>query len=576
MIWKKRDVCLFIVFCLIMALISIYPYWFNGVNLEHDTCFHLSRIEGLAQSFKDGILIPRIYPYKNLGFGYASPTFYSDFFLVVPALLTNAGVSLARSYQILLFICSFFTCWFMGTLTKRLCKNKEAVYLTSFLYLFCSYRLTDIYVRGALGEVIAFVFLPAALLGMIEVLWKDEKRWGWLVFGFTGLLLSHNITFILGCFLFICLIVIYFHNLWYKKQRLMAVFKAILLTLGISSFFLFPMLEQLMSQKYYLHYYGTSSNLEAYALNAWQFTEQRMIFGISGNALNPDQIMSTNLGWLIPLLPCLSFFLFKDKCNENTQFLHWCMILGYSYFFLCSRLFPWKYASFLRILQFPWRFMGLASLLLSLCGGIIAVQFFNKKRRISTCIIILSGLITGVWQLTGVSDRPLMYSLNEPYTDLINGTLIDPYYGDSFYVRPEIAGADYLPVSVTDYRTASVCATAENGIDQFCDIKKQGTVTTFSVPEGLSPQWLTVPVTWYKGYTGYKITNGGVRESLAVDADLDKRLVKIYYDGGPASEISVSYTGTFIQKISEIISLITIMIWILKNKFRIIIKKRSY
>ncbi len=89
-------------------MLSLAPYWTHGVNLEHDTCFHLSRIEGLAQSFKDGIYMPRIYPYKNNNFGYASPLFYCDFFfLIIPALLYNAGLSGAQ-LSILTFALQLF------------------------------------------------------------------------------------------------------------------------------------------------------------------------------------------------------------------------------------------------------------------------------------------------------------------------------------------------------------------------------------------------------------------------------------------------------------------------------------
>ena len=52
---KRKQQLFFVLFCLVIAVLSLAPYWTHGVNLDHDTCFHLSRIEGLAQSFKDGI-----------------------------------------------------------------------------------------------------------------------------------------------------------------------------------------------------------------------------------------------------------------------------------------------------------------------------------------------------------------------------------------------------------------------------------------------------------------------------------------------------------------------------------------
>ena len=60
------------------------------------------------------------------------------------------------------------------------------MYLAAFLYVFSLYRFTDIYVRGALGEVLAFIFMPVALIGIYEVLWGDEKKWSWLMTGYSG------------------------------------------------------------------------------------------------------------------------------------------------------------------------------------------------------------------------------------------------------------------------------------------------------------------------------------------------------------------------------------------------------
>ncbi|WP_370778067.1 hypothetical protein [Holdemania massiliensis] len=265
---QKKQKYLFFVFCLIIAVFSLAPYLTGGVNLEHDTCFHLSRIEGLARSFKDGIYMPRIYPYKNNNFGYASPLFYSDFFLVIPALLYNAGVSLARSYQLLLLGCSFFSAWFMCKLTMRLNQKPQAAYLASFLYVFSLYRLTDVYVRGALGEVLAFVFLPVALIGIYEVLWDNENQWPWLMVGYAGLVLSHNITFYLMVIILIAFLVLRFKKWSAEKTRFYVIIKAALWAAGLCFFYLGPMLEQLLSQEFYLHYYAASSDLASTALNA--------------------------------------------------------------------------------------------------------------------------------------------------------------------------------------------------------------------------------------------------------------------------------------------------------------------
>ena len=71
----------------------MFPYLTNNLGLEHDTMFHLSRIEGYAKAISNFDFIPNIYPLKNDGFGYGSPMFYSDILLLFPAILYNLNIS---------------------------------------------------------------------------------------------------------------------------------------------------------------------------------------------------------------------------------------------------------------------------------------------------------------------------------------------------------------------------------------------------------------------------------------------------------------------------------------------------
>ena len=103
-------------FALLIGVFFCYPYLFsNFLYIGHDNFYHLSRIEGLAHSFQDGTLIPAIYPYKNDNFGYASPLFYSDFFLMIPAFFYQFGLPLSTSYKLVIFVCTVFTCYSMAS-----------------------------------------------------------------------------------------------------------------------------------------------------------------------------------------------------------------------------------------------------------------------------------------------------------------------------------------------------------------------------------------------------------------------------------------------------------------------------
>ena len=68
--WKR------LLYALFLTVLFCWPYLFRDfLNIGHDTFFHLSRIQGLAESISRGDWFPAVYPYKNNGFGYASPLF---------------------------------------------------------------------------------------------------------------------------------------------------------------------------------------------------------------------------------------------------------------------------------------------------------------------------------------------------------------------------------------------------------------------------------------------------------------------------------------------------------------------
>ena len=108
-------------------------------------------------------------PYENGGFGYGSPLFYSDIFLLLPAILHNLGLVLVDSYKLTVFLASFFSGITMYMLASKFTQKSSIRLLAVAAYLFSNYRITDIYVRGALGEVFALVGIPLILSGLYEI-----------------------------------------------------------------------------------------------------------------------------------------------------------------------------------------------------------------------------------------------------------------------------------------------------------------------------------------------------------------------------------------------------------------------
>src|SRR3989344_3891833 len=67
--------------------------------------------------------------------------------------------------------------------------------VSSLFYVYAPYHAVDIYVRGDVAEFWAYAFIPLAFYGMLKAF--QEKKWKYIVvgaFGFSGVILSHNLT----------------------------------------------------------------------------------------------------------------------------------------------------------------------------------------------------------------------------------------------------------------------------------------------------------------------------------------------------------------------------------------------
>ena len=72
-------------------------------------------------------------------------------------------------------------------------RSRRAAVGASVLYTLCIYRMGNLYTRATLGESLAMIFFPMVLLGLYEVLRRDEKRWPLLALGMTLVIITGGI-----------------------------------------------------------------------------------------------------------------------------------------------------------------------------------------------------------------------------------------------------------------------------------------------------------------------------------------------------------------------------------------------
>ena len=489
-------------------------------------------------------MLPAIYPYENGGFGYGSPLFYSDIFLLIPAILHNLGLVLVDSYKFTVFLASFFSGITMYMLASKFTKKSSLRLLAVAAYLFSNYHITDIYVRGALGEVFAFVGIPLILSGLYEIFESNQKYSSSYLIGLVITVLSHNLSFLLCFILIIIVCIIYLPKCSFDRYKLLV--SESMLACLFTAFYTFPMIEQLKSQQFYLNYYASSSTLENHAMAFWQFLANQTVFGLSGNQYDASNAMLVNIGLFLSIAP-ISYLFLNQK--EKHTFLTIMLVSGWICMFLPAQIFPWKYMSFARVLQFPWRLNMLALPLLCIPSVIGIEKLTHKLKYLPICLVLLLSL-EGIFHLYPATKRTFIMPHNTTWQEVIDGKLIDPYYSAQ-YMRIELAGGDYLPYNSPDFRSYTKTIQTTSG----------ETITTgewidygsyrFTIT---NPQTVVLPITYYKGYIVRNIDSTEILESSLSH----NGLVSVSIPS--AGTYVCLYQNTLIRMVSIWISVLTCMI----------------
>lgn len=491
---KKHGIILVIL--LFLTVMLTYPYLARDfLAMEHDTFFHVSRIENLSLSIRNGDFFPAVYPYENNGFGYASPSFYSDFFLIIPALLHIAGLSVVSCYKFTVFVFTYISLAAMYDLAYHMTKGKEISLLAATAYAFSNYHITDIFVRGALGEVMAIAFLPEVILAMyLIILKKEEKQWVRLALSLAAMILSHNITFLLTAIVCVVFFLVYLKEI--TKETFLALCKGAGMAFALTMFFTLPMIEQLKAQELWVS--RSSSNLASYAMDPWQYFANKTVFGLAGNNREHDSTMLENIGYFLTFAPLLVFAV-KEK-KKGILFL---TLTGYAFMALPSSFIPWKYLTVLKFMQFPWRLNTIAMCLLSVPAA-YGVSELTKNRTVPLAVILILAA-EGIYHLQPALARNFGMPGDMSWQEVLDGAVVDPYYS-AFYVRVELAGADYLPVGSPDFRERNTKIKNGAGMDLDIEYTRRGNVLNFTLEE--TEEEIVLPLTWYKGYQVYRMENG--------------------------------------------------------------------
>ena len=538
------------------VLLASMPVLMQGGGIFGDDIhFHLSRIEGIAQGLKAGQFPVRIYSQAKNGYGYATSLFYGELCLYFPAILRTLGVSIQLSYQLYVLAVQILTAGIAFYSFRQIFGHNKTALLGSILYLLNPYRLQNIYWRAAVGEYTAMAFLPLIPAALCLLYGKKEptkKQAGVacteLVIAFGMLLQTHMISLeimVLATAVF-CL----FHlRRTFSRCVLFVWLKAVAIVLLLNLWFLLPFLEIMGSGIYGGMYGGTTMNAGRMLQRSGYAIPKVLTWNTHGRNIGIELI----IGCMVFLWAWIGH---DEEMPRREQKLGlWSAGMGLAACWASTNTFPWglvgalpgKISGILLAIQFPWRYLTLAAILLTL-ATLCAVSLLRpKKWARPLAVLLLSASLLGV----GFFYREYLPSESGEYVG-DSGELIyvDHLVTNVAWYYDKL----YLPIGAKETRDGFVIekevTTAE--VEQ---IEKAKDGVTLQYTAGMGEDGIIeLPLLYYPVY--------GIKEGTGTLFKTENGMLGIKVPAGSSGTICVAVQEPLHWRLVELVSAVTAFVWI--------------
>lgn len=531
---------------LLVSLLALFALLHPGLPLTHDGQDHVARIASFYQNLAEGNIVPRWAGSLNWGYGHPILMFLYPLPSYVASLFHFFGFSLVDSTK-LVFALAFILSGITMYLWLKEFLSTQAAVVGAVLYNFAPYRFVDLYVRGAIGEHIAFIFPPLILYFLLKVSKSDKFNRFYFVFGslsIAGLILSHNAISII----FLPFIIFYaIYLAWTNKRKPLLYQYAASGIIGVclSAFFLIP---AYFEGKY------TLRDIVTEGLALTRFVKFKDLFISSWNYGQSGEF-SVQVGillWFAVVAGLASLFLYKKNKPIFILCLFTLIYFASSIFIMLpASKFIWKNVSILQKFQFPWRFLTISVFAASVLGAIALNYVKNIKVSLTICVLVVILTIfttANFWQPKGYLEKP------EPfYTGIYSGTTdtgeSSPIWSVRFMEREASASAEVLRGSAQIKEISRSQDTHEYEIN--AEYRSRIRENTLYFP-------------------GWKISIDGKNYSGIQFQDPESRGLMTYYVPSGKHKVVVKFEDTRLRQISNAISLgaLVLVIGILLKNYR--------
>lgn len=371
---NKRNYMGIVILALVSLIITLPLFLSNGLVASQDILWHFVWSEQFHKALMEGVLYPR---WVDTAFGYGSPTFifYAPLTFYVISLINILTKSTILSMNIAIYLSFFLSGLSMYFFARKL-NGERAGLVSGVLYQLIPYHIFDLFGRGVVPELFAFIWFPLILLFIREI-FTDGRHSSivYMSFAYAGLIMTHLVS----SYMFTFVMVGYGLYLYLveKKRGIIKMFCAMALGIGLSSIYLMPVIFErdythiefikiFDYRDHFLFLYKNLMNRELYPI-------------VHGIAI-------LEIAFLL-----LSLLLIRRKLvrANNTFFVS---LLFISLFLTTPlSLFIWKYIPEFSNLQFPWRWLTFSGLSVSVVAGNLISNLKGEAQK--TTIIFFSPLL---------------------------------------------------------------------------------------------------------------------------------------------------------------------------------------
>lgn len=562
-----------LLFLFFTGLFTCFPLFRHSIASGWDSWFHLNRLEGIKDGLYSRQFPVMIYPNNYNGFGMAG-ILYPNFFFYIPGILRIFHVSILSSYRFLLLAIQMAAPYVMYIAMKSVTDSVFPSFTAGFLYALFPYRLSNIYHRQAIGEVLALLFIPLIVAGLFHILFLIPKKGiPLLIIGYTGVIQSHILSCLLVAF-FTCFLILLGGRRFFHKERRTAFFLSCFSVFLINLWYIVPFLT------FYLSGINEQAFIGNFSKSSSTFLE---LLGFVPLFDGGSQGILGLIGIVCLLIPIFFLIFTKEKnhCSLRKKgffTLFFCAILFLS---MTLSFFPWDLLNqlpFIKMatdmLQFPFRFHILTSPLLIMSASYFIgsfKEFLHVKNP-----HFLKGFCMKKRQLIAAYFSFLFLSIISSI-----GILFTSFFkeGDITILKGGVTRAhipEYWPKGTSDANFRNINLFYMDEALQISDYSQLENRIRFLYSTPNEESYLDVPLFYYKGYRAKVIGNGPLAgQTLKTSIGAEQRL-RIFLPASPTPvAISLRYIGEWYFHAALFISGITILFFarglllpIIPEKFR--------